>query len=409
MSFQALDSHEHHPPIDFAILTAISLERIAVCKAFGLSDKNRVKVNGHPYWHGRVNIRDMNQYYEIVVAQLSDMANIEAAIQANNVIHDWTPSAVLLVGIAGAAHDDIQLGDVIIGQETYYYERGKATAKGKLPEPKRIPADALLFTGAISATTWRSTIKAQRPDGKRQRPIVRHGVMASGELVVADNKYRDEITSVDRKILAIEMESYGFSRAAWQSRIPCLTIKAISDAADRKKKDNWQPYAAAAAASFTKHFLDDRPIEPLISKSGSAHQPVGVSQTQLMKILSANPYAYLHQFEDGQLKHSYTLRNIDSIIGRSTECDIILPANQRISRRHARIWRLGPTKIFVEPLSDGCVYINRLKIEQPTRLQNDDLIVLGGRNKQGLCETTNGDCELKFSYKPHDLTEKRTE
>jgi nucleoside phosphorylase len=94
-------------------------------------------------------------------------------------------------------------------------------SSGKLPEPKRIPADATLYRNAITSPVWRTAIKARRPDGKRRRPVVRPGVMASGELVIADKKLRDQITSVDRKILAVEMEGYGFSRAAWQSHFRC--------------------------------------------------------------------------------------------------------------------------------------------------------------------------------------------
>src|ERR1051326_6213545 len=101
-------------PIDFAILTAIPLERVAVCKAFGLSDKSKVKLNGHPYWRGRLPLRAGDEFYEIVVAQLPDMANVDAALEVNNIVHDWKPGAVLLVGIAGAACNDVRLGDVII-------------------------------------------------------------------------------------------------------------------------------------------------------------------------------------------------------------------------------------------------------------------------------------------------------
>jgi hypothetical protein len=64
--------------------------------------------------------------------------------------------------------------------------------------------------------------------------------------------------------MAIEMEGYGFSKAAWQSfgTTPHLVFKSICDRADRGKADDWQPYAAAAAASFAKHFLLDRPLDP---------------------------------------------------------------------------------------------------------------------------------------------------
>jgi hypothetical protein len=60
------------------------------------------------------------------------------------------------------------------------------------------------------------------------------------------------------------MEGYGFSAAVWQSAGSHrhLVMKAICDRADRDKTQDWQPYAAAVAARYARHFLRDRPLEP---------------------------------------------------------------------------------------------------------------------------------------------------
>jgi hypothetical protein len=89
-------------------------------------------------------------------------------------------------------------------------------------------------------------------------------VIASGEQVIADGAVRDRIAASNRKIVAIEMEGYGVSAAAWKldQPVPCLVIRGISDRADAHKGDDWQPYAARAAAAFTRHFLGDRPLTP---------------------------------------------------------------------------------------------------------------------------------------------------
>src|SRR5262249_36651566 len=61
-------------PIDFAILTAIEVERRAVCAAFGLGDDHRVKKGSRVYWRGRLLLTN-GEAYELVVAQSPDMAN----------------------------------------------------------------------------------------------------------------------------------------------------------------------------------------------------------------------------------------------------------------------------------------------------------------------------------------------
>jgi nucleoside phosphorylase len=250
-------------PIDFVIITAIEIERRAICKALGLTDKNRVKKESYVYWQGRFNLPD-GEFYEIVVAQLLDMANVDAALLTSNTIHHWNPESMLMVGIAGAASEEEKSGDLILGNDVYYYERGKETPSGNKSEIYMYPSDKTLWGRIITLPKWTARISVKRPDGAKKRPKIYQGVIASGERVIADAVIRDEIKTGQRKIRAIEMEGYGFSKAAWQSysRPRHLVIRAICDSADSNKSDEWHQYAATVAAEFTKHFLSDRPLDP---------------------------------------------------------------------------------------------------------------------------------------------------
>jgi nucleoside phosphorylase len=250
--------------IDIAIVTAIEVERRAVCDAFGLTDEHRVRKDARVYWRGKLPLKN-GECYEIVVAQAPDAANIDAAILTNDLLHHWKPGAALLVGIAAsAAPHEVRLGDVVLGSEVYYYERGKVTPEGRRPEPKIISADATLWSNVTAVPDWNGKVPIARPDGSDARPKVHAGVIASGEKVIADAAARDEIAAGHRKIMAIEMEGYGFSRAVWQSfeHVRHLDIRAICDDGSKDKNDGWHPYAAAAAACFTRHFLLDRPLAP---------------------------------------------------------------------------------------------------------------------------------------------------
>lgn len=249
--------------IDFVIVTAIELERRAICHALQIGDGDRIYKGARVYWKKQVAIND-SQYYEIVVTQLSDAATLDAVLGVSEAIAHWAPKAVLMVGIAGAARDNVQLGDVVIGQAVVYYERGKDTLQGRLPEPRQYPADEMLWAHIIGRSEWQKPIPALRPDGTNARPQIHLGVIASGERVVANADIRDDIAATNRKIHAIEMEGYGLVAAAWKREQPvrCLVIRGISDRADAEKNDLWQPYAATVAAEFTKHFLENQPLPP---------------------------------------------------------------------------------------------------------------------------------------------------
>lgn len=252
--------------IDFAIITAIKVERLAVLKAFGIDERHdRVRMGSRTYWRKRLLLQD-GRFYEVVVAQLLEAANVNAAITANDVFHHWKPMAVLMVGIAATAKPfpSQSLGDLVIGREVFYYETGKVTATGKLPEPKQVPVDSTLLDRVQTLPDCDFPILADRPDGANARPKVEPGVIASGDKVIASAGDRDLIAAANRKILAIEMEGYGVIEAARQSfsHIRCLVIRALCDFADSDKHDQWHAYAAAVAAGFTNYFLLDEPLPP---------------------------------------------------------------------------------------------------------------------------------------------------
>ncbi len=249
--------------IDFAIITAIEIERLAVCKAFQITAQDRVHKGIRVYWRKRLQLED-NEFYEILVTQLPDAAGVDAALAVSDTIFEWKPEAVLMVGIAGAAKEGVQLGDLVLAREVCYYGRGKETVDGTLPEPKYYSADTTLWDRVISLLPWDSSISSERPDGKDVKPNTHCGVIASSEKVIANADIRDEIAANHRKIEAIEMEGYGVSAATFKQYRPvrCLVIRGISDLADASKNDQWQPYAAAVAAEFTKYFLLDKPLKP---------------------------------------------------------------------------------------------------------------------------------------------------
>ncbi|MDJ0697700.1 hypothetical protein [Mastigocoleus sp. MO_188.B34] len=271
--------------IDFAIITAIEVERRAVCEAFQLSDKDRVFKESGVYWRKSLELND-DESYNIVVAQSHDMANVDAALLVSHVIQHWHPNAILLVGIAAGVDPEKQkLGDIVVGSDIYYYERGKLTPVGKRPEPFMYRADATLWNRIRAVPAWTPPNTLLSPDSTSANPQILYGVIASGEKVIANAIVRDEIIAGHRKIQAIEMEGYGFSAGVWQSFDPIhhLVIKAICDFGDENKGDDWHTYAASVAAGFTKHFLLDKPLDPLnISRpSNGKHERIARLEVRL--------------------------------------------------------------------------------------------------------------------------------
>ena len=266
VSYVDIDQSSRKDRIDFAILAALPDERIAICNTLGLTDDHRSDKGIHVYWMRNLPLIN-GKSYRCIVAEMTDMGNPESVLLTKAVIDDWSPRAIILVGIAASVSKEVYLGDIVIASDIYYYERGKELPTGKKPEPKMIPADALLFNKAKPLSDWDAVVSYPRPGRSNKKPRVHFGIIASGEKVVADEIKRDEIVSGQRKIIAIEMESYGVNLASWQeiNKIHTLVIKGISDKADVKKNDKWRQYAAYAAAGFLKYYLEHEPLDPGVS------------------------------------------------------------------------------------------------------------------------------------------------
>jgi nucleoside phosphorylase len=247
--------------VDVAILTAIEIERKAVCEAFGLGKEHRVQKGERYYWRGQLPRPD-GSVHEVVVAQPIGKGQVEATALTMDVLWYWNPRTALFVGIAASTDPkNVKLGDVVVGNCVWYYEAGKVTPQGTKPQPETVLPDAGLLKQYTGMNDWDGNVGVERPDGTATIPSVHQGVIASGEKVIADAAVRDEIASKNRKIIAIAMEEYGFSRAAWQSpeRVRHVVFRGICDNGSVDKDDTWHKYAARSAAAFAKHFLLDRP------------------------------------------------------------------------------------------------------------------------------------------------------
>jgi nucleoside phosphorylase len=91
-----------------------------------------------------------------------------------------------------------------------------------------------------------------RPRRTTESPMVHYGLIASGDLVMKDGEERDRISASLRGSgpLCFEMEAGGATIYE-----KCLVIRGISDYADSHKNDEWQRYAASAAAGLAKELI----------------------------------------------------------------------------------------------------------------------------------------------------------
>ena len=256
-------------PIDFAVITALPVERKAVVGR--LTAPEKVQEPGEPltFYRGHVPIPGESTPYTVVVIQLLDMGNLDAAAATARVLQRYRPRNVLMVGIAGGVRGEVTLGDVVVARQACYYEPAKLRAKRDEPRERQFHADAMLLGRAqhYEESDWTAQIDVPRPGESAppdSHPRAHVGTIACGEKVVADPAELVRIGKICPKMLAVAMEGAGVGRAVLTTDRPprYLEIRGISDYAGPEKTDGWHEYAANAAAAFAFGFLRSKPIPP---------------------------------------------------------------------------------------------------------------------------------------------------
>ncbi|GGY65447.1 5'-methylthioadenosine/S-adenosylhomocysteine nucleosidase family protein [Streptomyces anulatus] len=230
------------------ILTALNLEYQAV----------RGKLAGP-----RSHLHERGTRFEVGTVQgtscrvalgLTSKGNHSAAVIAERAIQEFSPAAVLFVGVAGALWDTARLGDVVMATHVYAYHGGTSEDDGLKARPR--VWEAAHGISQLGSHLARVNDWADETPARGRTPQVRFGAIAAGE-IVQNSKISAEARWIRQHYndaLAIEMEAAGVAQAGHLNGAPVAIIRGISDRADGTKssaKDrDWQPRAAANAAAF---------------------------------------------------------------------------------------------------------------------------------------------------------------
>ena len=202
----------------------------------------------------------------VVATTSTSMGLTAAAIATTQLIQLCRPRLVMMIGIAaGTAGSSKEFGDVLVADPSVDYNSGKVVMedgiRGFLPDPYPIGLNA----------RFRSVLqKHRRPDSlldqirsRWQGSLPPHpnrlhiGPLGAADQVIDDATRVFEIQKNWRKLIGVEMETYGVYRACHEAPEPkprFVSFKSVCDFA-AQKTDSWQPYAAFTAANFATDFL----------------------------------------------------------------------------------------------------------------------------------------------------------
>lgn len=275
--------------VDYAILCFKTEEFDALLRRFCEEACVAVREPRREYTFRRMHTRD-GRKATLALVRTVTQGLVEAQNAATDMIEDLDPRCLVVCGIAGGRPStDFFLGDVVLATRIHDFSlrantegRDELATEGYMihrrvgvllaalpaktaqlgnwsseeelncPRPSSEEVDLSKIRGSDD---WKERVqRAVRHHKNRNRPLFVDGPVASSDDLVRTEKSMRERLEVDRRILAVEMESAGVAKACERSDgvTPLIVVRAISDIPGLDRHEDYNAYACNVAASFTK-------------------------------------------------------------------------------------------------------------------------------------------------------------
>ena len=238
---------------DVLLIVATEVERDAILAAFDESGREYVRefIGVNSYW---VFPPVKGASVALVQCRAGSGGPGGSTLTASESITALSPQAVIMPGIAFGVDDRKQnIGDVLLSTQVLNYElrRMGTDEDGQLIQTmrgSRPDASPRLLDRFVSARLAQFGL------------TVKSGLLLSGDKLVDNIDYRDQLRAFAPEAIGGEMEGAGIYAASYRDGTEWILAKAICDFADGKKRKNKaarQKRAADAAASAVLHVLEE--------------------------------------------------------------------------------------------------------------------------------------------------------
>lgn len=215
-------------------------------------------IGGRSYWSG-------NWHGVDVTAVFSRWGKVASAATAAILLDRFQVDHIVFVGVAGAVDPALRLGDVVVADELVQHDMDASA----VPPLKRfeIPllgrthfsADAVAGATAVRAArlflelSFKKEVTAHdRHSFSIDRPCVHHGLIASGDIFMADAARVAELRAVLPGLLCVEMEGAAVAQVCFEMATPLTVIRIVSDHANHQAPIDFPRFTAQIAAVMTE-------------------------------------------------------------------------------------------------------------------------------------------------------------
>jgi Nucleoside phosphorylase len=260
---------------DVAIITALPSPEFEAILRLNKGKWEDVIVEDDFIKYHKTTFSEGDKVRTIIAATTDQMGMTASSHLATKMILYFKPQYLIMGGIAAGIKDrGLGFGDILVAEQSWDYGSGKIIEKNKKSESEigdiffqpdtrdiQLSADlkAKVSNFKLLKTSILDKIQNDWPGDTPTTKLQLHlGPIGSGSYVISSESTLASIKDHQRKLLGVEMETFGVYYAAEHSPEPktkAISIKSVSDYGDGTKNDKFQKYAAYTSASFIYQFI----------------------------------------------------------------------------------------------------------------------------------------------------------
>ena len=189
-----------------------------------MEDGIKIHHGGMTFFKGKLHQKE-------VIAVKSGVGKVNAAMCTQILIDVFKVNTLIHVGVAGAVHPDLEIGDIVISEDSCQYDmdaRAFGHPRGEIPN-----MDTTFFKADPTL------IKLAETAAQELNVNYRIGRVMTADLGVDSHKLKEELRQ-EFGGLCVEMEGAAVGQVAMLNQVPYLVIRSMSDKADSNLTDDYK-------------------------------------------------------------------------------------------------------------------------------------------------------------------------
>ncbi|MHC5201032.1 5'-methylthioadenosine/adenosylhomocysteine nucleosidase [Myroides sp. LJL119] len=225
-----------------------------------LNNRSEKTIANRTYYQGTIN----NQNVVVVYSRIGKVA---AATTATTLLLEFNVSSVMFIGVAGAIHPKVQVGDVVVAKDLVQYDMDASPLRpafeipllGKTFFETDLTKSQQIFKAITQILT---TDSLKNILGKKEldrfnitQPKVHFGTIASGDQFFSTIEQKTNLQKSLSQVLCVEMEGASVAQVCYEFNIPCIVIRTISDNANEQASYSFESFVEQISLVYGKQII----------------------------------------------------------------------------------------------------------------------------------------------------------